>query len=73
MNRTGAFYALITYYIYYQMLWIYPSCLGFVESVNKFGISSAIPSSLDSRALLFTGSGIKTAKHVGEAYCANEK
>jgi hypothetical protein len=49
------------------MLWIYPSGLGFVESVNKFGISSAIPSSLDSRALLFTGSGKKTATHVGEA------
>ena len=57
MNRTGTFYALITYYIYYQMLLIYPSGLEFGESVNKFGTSSAIPSSLDSRALLFTGSG----------------
>ena len=33
--------------------------------MNKFGISSAIPSSLDSRAQLFTGSGKKVATHVG--------
>jgi len=33
--------------------------------VNKFGISSAIPSLLDLRALLFTGSGKKTATHFG--------
>jgi hypothetical protein len=67
MNRKGVPYTSITYYIYYQTLYACPYSLWFGESVNKFGISSAIPSSLDSRALLFSGSGKKTATHVGEA------
>ena len=47
----------ITYYIYYQMLYICPYARWFGESVNKFGISPGISPSLDLRALLFTVRG----------------